>query len=79
MTERDTELASKGGPVFRDHQHRILPSDSLAIGCCVDANTTRDYGMVCHNNVSMIVFKFCFSAYATADHVQKLESGKLSA
>ena len=43
MTRPDAELASNG-PVFRDHQHRILPSDSLAIGCCVDANTTDDYG-----------------------------------
>jgi len=40
---RGAELASNG-PVFRDHQHRLLPSDSLAIGCCVDANTTDDYG-----------------------------------
>jgi len=49
-SRRATETAGGDGggeqawPVFRDHQHRIQPTDTLAIGCCVDANSTDDYG-----------------------------------
>ena len=46
---RAADNASRGGsdgPVFRDYQHRIRPVDRLAIGCCVDANTTDAYGTI---------------------------------
>jgi len=55
-TEVATAAAAAGGsgPVFRDHQHHITPTDRLAIGCCVDANSTVDYGI--HSSRACVKF-----------------------
>jgi len=54
---RGVETTTSHWPVFRDHQHRILPSDHLAIGCCVFANDTRDYGTLAKRNTNSVYFE----------------------
>lgn len=44
-SRQGAEVAAGNAPVFRDHQHRIQPGDSIAIGCCVDTSTTDAYGI----------------------------------